>query len=165
MITPTGALILLVPVLPIALWAVISDLKQLKIRNNTVLAMAGIWLALGWLAVPTWSAYAWGIGFLVIGVLLAFLANAFLNFPGGDGKYAAAITPFFVGADPVRVAIIVICCMIAAPLLLQVVRALPPVKRATIGWEGFRHWRIVPFGLALSMMVVYYLGAAIWPQA
>lgn len=164
MITTTGALILLVPVLPIAVWAALTDLKSLKIRNNTVLAMAGTWLALGWLAVPTWSLYAWGIGLLVIGVLLAFLANAFLNFPGGDGKYAAAIAPFFVGADLIRVGTIIIACMIGATLLLQVVRAFPFVKRATVGWEGLRHWRVVPFGLALSTMVVYYLVASIWPQ-
>ena len=48
MITPTGALILLVPVLPIALWATVSDLKRLKIPNKASIAMAAVAVVALW---------------------------------------------------------------------------------------------------------------------
>lgn len=164
MITPTGALILLIPMLPIAIWAAYSDLKRLKIRNQTALAMAAVWPALGWLAVPTWTAWFWGFGFLAIGFVLAYLAFALLRFPGGDGKFAAAISPVFVGANLNDVLLIILGCMLGATLLLQLVRLIPAVRRSAEEWHAFRHWRIVPFGVALSAMVVVYLVAAIWPQ-
>jgi prepilin peptidase CpaA len=164
MITPTGALILLVPVLPIALWASLVDLQRFKIPNKAVMAMAAVWPLLGWLAVPTWTAWFWGLAILAIGIVLAYLAFALVNFPGGDGKYAAAIAPFFVGADLLRIGMIVFTCMLAATLAFQILRLIPPIRRLGSDWESFKHWRIVPFGLALSSMLVYYLVAAIWPQ-
>ncbi len=164
MITSSGALILLVPALPIAIWATLNDLKKLKIPNKAVLAMAAIWPLLGWLAVPTWTAWFWGLGFMAIGIALAYLAFALFNFPGGDGKYAAAISPFFVGADISYVLMLVLICMMGATLAFQVIRVLPGIRSVTTGWEGFKHWRIVPFGLALSAMAIYYLVAASWPQ-
>lgn len=164
MITPTGALILLVPVLPIAIWAALTDLKRLKIPNQAVLAMAAVWPALGWLAVPTWTAWFWGFGFLVIGIVIAYLAFALVRFPGGDGKLAAAISPVFVGADLGNLLLIILVCMLGATLFVQVIRLIPAVRRAAPDWESFRHWRIMPFGVALSAMVVVYLVAAIWPQ-
>jgi prepilin peptidase CpaA len=164
MITPTGALILLVCVLPIAIWAALNDLKTLKIPNKASLALAGVWLAVGWLAVPTWTAWFWGFGLLAIGFLLAYLAFALFNFPGGDSKYAAAMSPIFVGADILYVMLIFLVGMVAATLLHQVARKLPVVRRLTPGWKGLEHWRMIPFGLALSGILIFYLVAAIWPQ-
>ncbi|WP_374642315.1 hypothetical protein [Tabrizicola sp.] len=164
MITPTGALILLVPVLPIAIWAALSDLKRLKIPNKAVMAMAAVWPLLGWLAVPTWTAWFWGFAFLGIGILIAYLAFALFRFPGGDGKFAAAISPVFVGAPIGEVLILIALSMLGATLAVQLVRLIPAVSRASDEWVGFRHWRIMPFGVALSAMVVIYLVAAIWPQ-
>lgn len=164
MITQTGALILLVLMLPIAIWATFNDLKRLKIPNKAVLAMAAIWPLAGWMAVPTWTAWAWGFAFMAIGIALGYVAHALVNFPGGDSKYAAAISPVFVGADIVEVITLVLACMLGATVLFQIVRILPGIDRVTAGWEGFKHWRIVPFGLALSAMVIYYLVAASWPQ-
>lgn len=164
MITPTGALILLVPALPIALWATYSDMKTLKIPNKAVLALAAVWPLLGWIAVPTWTAWAWGFAFLVLGFVIGYLAFALFNFPGGDAKYAAAMSPIFVGADWVFVLQLVLGCMLGATILHQVVRLIPVVRRMAPDWESWKHWRMVPFGLALSAMLLFYLGAAAWPQ-
>ena len=54
-LSPTDAMILLVPVLPIAIWAAWSDLKRMKIPNASVLAMAAVWPLLGWFVAPTLS--------------------------------------------------------------------------------------------------------------
>jgi prepilin peptidase CpaA len=164
MITSIGALILLIPTLPIAIWAALNDLKTLKIPNKASLALAAVWLAVGWLAVPTWTAWFWGFALLAIGFLLAYLAFVLFKFPGGDSKYAAAMAPMFVGADIGYVLLIFLVGMLAATIVHQIIRKLPFVRRMTPDWKGFEHWRFIPFGLALSGILIFYLVAAIWPQ-
>jgi prepilin peptidase CpaA len=163
MITPTGALILLVPVLPIAIWATVSDFKRLKIPNKAVLAMMAVWPLLGWLAVPTWTLWFWGFAIMAIAFVIGYLAFTFTGFPGGDAKYAAAMSPIFVGAPIVGLLMLIASCMLGGLLLHQLMGKVPAIRRRTADWESWGK-RLFPFGLALSLIVVFYLVAAIWPQ-
>ena len=163
MITPTGALILLVPVVPIAIWATLSDLKRMKIPNASVLAMAAVWPLLGWLAVPTWSLWLWGFAIMAIVFVLGFLLYTTGTFGAGDAKYAAAFSPIFVGAPIGTVLMIIATSMIGALILHRIANATPAIRRATPGWESWDK-RIFPFGFALSGMVIFYLVASSWPQ-
>ncbi len=168
MITPTGALILLVPVLPIAIWAALSDLKTLKIPNNVVLPMAAVWPLLGWIAVPTWTAWFWGLAIMAIALVLVYLLFTIGLMPGGDGKYIAAMSGIFVGAPTAWLIYLIPGCMIGAAILFLIMSFIPQIRRLTPDWgswdQGQGRRRIVPFGLALSSMVVIYLVAAWWPQ-
>lgn len=164
MITSTGALILLVPVLPIAIWAATSDMKRMKIPNNSVLAMAAVWPALGWLAVPTWYAWFWGFAIMAIVLVALYLLYTTGTFGAGDAKYAAAMSGMFVGAPIVFLLALIAFSMIGALLLHRVLRGIPAVRRMTPDWISWEQRRYFPFGLALSMIVVFYLVAAIWPQ-
>lgn len=164
MITPTGALILLVPVLPIAIWAASSDLKRMKIPNQSVLAMAAVWPALGWLAVPTWSAWLWGFAIMAIVLVALYLLYTTGTFGAGDAKYAAAMSGIFVGTPIVFFLMLVAGSMIGALILHRIARGIPAIRRLTPDWISWEQRRYFPFGLALSMIVVFYLVAAIWPQ-
>jgi prepilin peptidase CpaA len=164
MITPTGALILLVPVLPIAIWAATSDMKRMKIPNNSVLAMAAVWPALGWLAVPTWYAWFWGFAIMAIVLVALYLLYTTGTFGAGDAKYAAAMSGMFVGAPIGFLLALIALSMIAALLLHRIMRSIPPIRRRTPDWISWEQRRYFPFGLALSLIVVLYLVAAIWPQ-
>lgn len=164
MITPTGALILLVPVLPIAIWAATSDLKRMKIPNKSVLAMAAVWPALGWLAVPTWSAWLWGFAIMAIVLVALYLLYTTGTFGAGDAKYAAAMSGIFVGTPIVFFLMLVAGSMIGALILHRIARGIPAIRRLTPDWISWEQRRYFPFGLALSMIVVFYLVAAIWPQ-
>jgi prepilin peptidase CpaA len=163
MLDSTDALILLVPVLPIALWACISDMKRMKIPNASVLAMAAIWPALGWMLVP-WSAWFWGLALMVIVFVAGFLLYLTGTFGAGDAKYAAAMAGLFVGADVVSLLLLIASSMIGALVLHRIMRAIPPIRRLTPDWESWTQRRYFPFGLALSGIVVIYLIAVIWPQ-
>jgi prepilin peptidase CpaA len=163
MVTPLGALILLVPVLPIAVWAAATDMRTFKIPNRAVIAMLAVWPVLGWLAVPTWTAWFWGFAILAVAFLIAYLAFAVAGFPGGDAKYAAAMSPIFVGADIVWLLSLIASSMVGALALHQIMGRIPAIRSRTADWQSWGK-RIFPFGLALSMIVVFYLVAAIWPQ-
>jgi prepilin peptidase CpaA len=164
MITSTGALILLAPSLPIALWAAGSDMKRMKIPNKAVLALAAVWPLLGWLAVATWTAWFWGFALMVIVLIAGYLAYTTGTFGAGDAKFAAAMAPMFVGAQVGPLLMIIFVCMIAALLLHRIAKSLPAVRNLTPDWESWTQRRYFPFGLALSGILVFYLAAAIWPQ-
>lgn len=164
MITSNGALILLVPVLIISIWAAVSDLKRMKIPNKAVLALAAVWPLLGWLAVPTWTAWFWGFALMAIVFVVGYLIYATGTLGAGDAKFAAAMAPIFVGADVVRLLVLIASCLFGALIVHRIMRAIPAVRRMTPDWQSWTERRYFPLGFALSGIVVIYLVAAIWPQ-
>lgn len=164
MITSTGALILLVPVLPIAIWAAVSDMKRMKIPNTSVLAMAAVWPLLGWLAVPTWAAWFWGFAIMAIVLVALYLLYTTGTFGAGDAKYAAAMSGIFVGTPITWLLLLLAGTMIGAVIVHRLARSVPAIRRMTPDWESWTQRRYFPFGLALSALVVVYLVAASWPQ-
>ena len=164
MVTSTGALILLVPVLPIAIWAATNDLKHMKIPNNAVLALAAVWPLLGWMAVATWTAWFWGFALMAIVLVAGYLLYTGGGFGAGDAKYAAAMAPIFVGADIAWLLLLISGCMIGALIVHRIMRSIPAVRRMTPDWKSWTERRYFPLGFAMSGIVVFYLVAAIWPQ-
>lgn len=164
MLTSTGALILLAPVLPIAIWAAMTDLKRMKIPNLSVLALAAVWPLLGWLAVDSWSTWFWGFGLMGIVLILGFLLYTTGTFGAGDAKYAAAMAPMFIGTSISRFLLIILVCMIGALILHRIARSTPFIRKMTPDWQSWEQRRYFPLGLALSAIVVFNLLAAIWPQ-
>lgn len=163
MITTTGALILLPFVLPIAIWAAMSDMKRMKIPNTAVLAMAAVWPALGWLAVP-FDAWLWGFALMALVLVLGYLIYLTGTFGAGDAKFAAAIAPFFVGANYATVMGLVAACLIGALITHSLMKRVPAIRRATPDWISWTRRRYFPLGFALSGIIVIYLIAASWPR-
>lgn len=163
-LSPTDALILLVPVLPIAIWAAVSDLKRMKIPNTSVLAMAAVWPVLGWYVSPTLTVWAWGFALMAIVFVAGFLLYLTGTFGAGDAKFAAAMAGLFVGGNIGEILLIIFVCMIGSLVIHRLLRSLPVVRNATPDWESWTKKRYFPFGLALSAIVIFYLLAAIWPQ-
>ena len=163
MLEPTDAMILLVPVLPLAIWAAVSDLKRMKIPNNAVIAMAAVWPILGWFLVGL-SGWLWGLALMAIVFVAGFLLYLTGTFGAGDAKFAAAIAGFFVGGDIGEILLIIFICMVGSLILHRILRSLPVVRNATPDWESWTRRRYFPFGMALSAIVIFYLLAAIWPQ-
>lgn len=163
MLEPTDAMILLVPVLPIAIWAAVSDLKRMKIPNTAVLAMAAVWPLLGWYLVGM-NAWLWGFAIMAVVFVAGFLLYLTGTFGAGDAKYAAAMSGLFVGGSIGEILLIIFVCMVGSLILHRLLRSLPFVRNATPDWESWTRRRYFPFGLALSAIVVFYLLAAIWPQ-
>lgn len=163
-LSPTDAMILLVPVLPIAIWAALSDMKRMKIPNASVLAMAAVWPALGWYVAPTLSIWFWGFALMAIVFVLGFLIYLTGTFGAGDAKFSAAMAGIFVGGNIGEILLIIFFSMIGALAIHRLLRSIPAIRNATPDWESWTKRRYFPFGLALSAIVIIYLLAAIWPQ-
>lgn len=160
MITQTGAWILLLPALPISIWAASSDLKRMKIPNLSVLALAAVWPLLGWLAVPTWGAWFWGFALMGIVLVIGFLLYSTGTFGAGDAKFAAAMAPMFVGTSIARFLLILLVCMVGSLILHRIARSIPAIRLMTPDWLSWEQRRYFPLGLALVMMLLVYLLSA-----
>ena len=149
------ALIFLPFVLPIGIWVAWNDMKFMKIPNKAVVALFGIFVFVGLIALPL-DAYLWrwpiALGVLVIG----FFMNLARAMGAGDAKFLAAMAPF---ADPGDVNVIVIlfaAMLLAAFATHRLFRAMPWVRARFPDWESWGHPKF-PMGLALGSTIIIYL--------
>lgn len=140
--------------IPIAIWVAWSDMKFMKIPNKAVMALAGVWFLLGWL-VAGLTVWLWGLALLAIVLVIGFLLATGGLVGAGDAKFAAAMAPFFTGADLRLVLVLFTACLLGAFAAHRILRAIPAVRRATSDWESWTH-RKFPMGLALTGTLIFY---------
>ena len=144
----------------IGLWVAWSDMKFMKIPNTAVLALALVWLLPGLAVVAltgvSLAAWAWGWALAALVLVIGFLANLARLIGAGDAKFAAAMAPFFVGADLRLVAILFAACMLAAVVTHRAMRHLRPVRAASADWASWTD-KDFPMGLALAGTLVFHL--------
>jgi prepilin peptidase CpaA len=157
-VTLTAALVFLVAVTPVAVWAAASDLARMKIPNLSVLAMLAIWTLLGPLLLP-WQVWLWGYALAGMTLIVTFVLFALGPVGAGDAKFGAAMAPFFVGADVREVFLLLSACLLGAVVVHRLARAVPAVRRATPEWQSWTVPKDFPVGLALAGMVIIYLAS------
>lgn len=155
-LTPAAALWLFLPSLPVAIYVALSDLKTMRIPNFSVLVMLGVFLIAGLIALP-FHDYLWRLAGFAVVLAIGFVANALRLVGGGDAKYAAAIAPFFAFSDIKLVLILFAVMLVSAFLLHRLFRAIPPIRRLTVGWKSWDAGKDFPMGLALSGLLITYL--------
>ena len=158
--TLTQALWFLPFALPIAIWVSWSDMKFMKIPNKSVIALAAVWLIVGFFVMerPDWL---WGFAFLAIALVIGFGANMISLIGAGDAKFAAAMAPFFVVADWRYALGLFTVCLLAAFVIHRVARRIPALKSLTTTWVSWTN-KDFPMGLALSGTLIFYLATPLW---
>ena len=158
--TLTQALWFLPFALPIASWVSWSDMKFMKIPNKSVIALAAVWLIVGFFVMerPDWL---WGFAFLAIALVIGFGANMISLIGAGDAKFAAAMAPFFVVADWRYALGLFTACLLAAFIFHRVARRIPALKSLTTTWVSWTN-KDFPMGLALSGTLIFYLATPLW---
>ncbi len=163
---PLAALLLLIPALPIGIWVAWSDMKSMKIPNKAVLALGAGFVAVGLglllLGLLPFKAFLWALALGGIVLVLGFVGNAAGLFGAGDAKFAAAMAPFFIGADLRFVLGLFAACLLGAFASHRLARLIPAFRTATADWASWTH-KDFPMGLALSGTLIFYLLAAVMP--
>ncbi len=142
-------------VTPIALWVAWSDMKWMKIHNYAVLALVGVYLVVGLMALP-FQTWAWGWVSLAVVLAAGFVLSTVGLLGAGDAKFAAAMAPFVALGDfslfLMLLAVVILVSFIAHRLLrrMALVQGLAPT------WESW-HRREFPLGLALGPSLLFYL--------
>ncbi len=162
-LSSTEALWYLPFVLPICLYVAYTDLRDMKIKNGAVVALAGLFLVLGLITLPL-PEYGMRIvqmlGVLVVGIIL----NAAGAVGAGDAKFVAAVSPFIPGAD-LAIVLMVFCATLLAAFTTHKLAKFSPLRRVTPHWQSWDRGWDFPMGLALGPGFVLYLVLAITQPA
>lgn len=156
-----GTAIALLPfALAIGIWVAWSDMKTMKIPNKAVIALLLVWAVPGLLCVALTGlpivAWLWGWALAAIVLVAGFVANAVRAVGAGDAKFAAAMAPFFVGADLRVVFALFAACLLGAFITHRGMRMIGPFRRLTPDWQSWTH-KDFPMGLALSGTLIFHL--------
>lgn len=158
-LTAQQALIFLPFVLPICLWAIVTDLKHMLIKNYAVLAMMAGFVVLGAFAFPTWGEYFWRYAhfaaILTVGFLLWMLPGS--GFGAGDAKFAAALAPFVAASDWAVFLMLLSITSIVGVIAHRVAKRVPVIVNATPEWQSWQEKQMFPWGVSLATALILYL--------
>lgn len=157
----TGALVLLVAVLPVCAWVVWSDLRTMKIPNRANLVILGIFFFVGLMVLPL-DVWAWRWLNFVVVLAIGFVLNAIANVGAGDAKFAAAAAPYFNPAALPLVLPLFAAFLLGAFAAHRLMRAIPLVRRMTPDWVSWTR-KDFPMGVALVGTFVTYLALTAFP--
>lgn len=141
--------------LAIGIWVSWSDMKFMKIPNKAVLALLAVWVVVGIIVMP-FDLWLWGLALGAVTLVVTFLATVAGLIGAGDAKFAAAMAPFFVTADPRFVMALFAACLLGAFGGHRGMRMVTPFRSATSDWASWTN-KDFPMGLALSGTLIFYL--------
>jgi len=141
--------------LAIGIWVSWSDMKFMKIPNKAVMALAAVWVIVGIFVVPL-DLWLWGLALGAATLVVTFLATVAGLIGAGDAKFAAAMAPFFVTADPRFVMALFAACLLGAFVGHRGMRLVTPFRSATADWASWTN-KDFPMGLALSGTLILHL--------
>ncbi len=153
--TATAAAIFLPFAIAIGLWVAWSDMKFMRIPNQSVLALALVFALLGPFLLP-WQVYLWQLAHLPALLVLGFLLNMAGAIGAGDAKFIAAMAPFFALPHLSLVMALGSAILLAAFAIHRIMGFVPVFRRATPDWESW-HRRDFPMGFALAGLLIFYL--------
>lgn len=142
-------------VLPICLYVIYTDISRMKITNGANLALAGVFVVVGLIALP-FDVYLWRLASLGIVLVAGIVLNAVGAMGAGDSKFLAAAAPFIALGD-----LNLLLWLFAATLLAAFVthRSIKhsPLRRLAPNWESWEQGKKFPMGLALGAALSIYL--------
>lgn len=161
-LTASQAWIFLPICLPIALWAIYTDLAELKIKNVAVMALFAGFVVLGLFALPL-PEYAWRFSHFAVVLLIGFVLSSIGILGAGDAKFAAAMAPFIALPDAMLVLGIVTMSALAFMIVHQFAKRIPAVTAATPNWASWDTGRrsirkqAFPYGVGISTGLIVYM--------
>lgn len=144
-------------VLPVCLWVMWSDLRAMRIPNNAVMTLVGIFVIVGLVAIsPFWPDYAWRLVALVVVLVIMFVANAAGLMGAGDSKFIAAAAPFVAPGD-LRIVLFIFAANLLACFVTHRFAKLTPLRQLAPDWVSWDRGKKFPMGFSLGATLVIYL--------
>ena len=154
-ITPAEALWFLPFVAPICFYVAWTDMKMMKITNQSVVVLTLVFVIIGPLALP-FDTYLWRYLHLIVVLLVGILLNAIGAVGAGDAKFAAAAAPLIAVGDLSLLAVIFATVLISAWVTHRLAKH-SPVRKMVPDWESWSKKKDFPMGLALGGTLMAYL--------
>ncbi len=142
-------------VLPVCYYVAFTDLREMRITNQAVLLLAGIFLVVGPIALPL-PDYAMRILQMAVVLVLGIALNAAGAVGAGDAKFAAAAAPFVAPGD-LRLLLALLAATLLAGFVTHRLAKHTALRRIAPGWESWQRAKKFPMGLSLGGTLALYL--------
>ena len=143
-------------VLPLCLYVCFTDLSQMRITNQAVIALAAVFVVVGVFALP-FEVYLWRVGQMIAVLIVGVLLNAIGAMGAGDSKFLAAAAPFIAPADFSFVMFILMACFLGAYVTHRIAKN-SPLRDLAPDWVSWtRGGQKFPAGLAFGFALIVYL--------
>lgn len=159
-ITAYSALWFLPFVLPICFYVAFTDLRDMRITNQAVLALAAVFVIVGLVALPL-PVYGMRLVQMVAVLVIGVLLNAGGAVGAGDAKFVAAAAPFVAPGD-LRLLLAVFAANLLAAFVTHRLAKYTALRRVAPGWKSWDVGWKFPMGFSLGGTLAIYLilGAA-----
>ncbi|MEM1101037.1 MAG: prepilin peptidase [Pseudomonadota bacterium] len=155
---PFAALVFLVMAVPVWLYMAWDDMAKLKIRNGLVLFVFAVFVVLGPLLLPL-DVYLWQLvqaAIVFVAILVLYAAG---TMGGGDAKFIAVSSPYFMREDTTLIIVLFTACAIAAIVTHRLARRLG-AQKAVPDWASWTSGKRFQLGFALGGVLSIYLALA-----
>lgn len=154
-ILATQAMWFLPFVLPICLYVAFTDMAQMKITNQAVIALALVFVVVGFFLMP-FVDYLWRLAALVIVLVVGVILNGAGALGAGDAKFAAAAAPFIALGDLRLLMALFMATLLAAAVAHKSVK-YTPLRKLAPHWDSWEQGKKFPMGFALGPVLAIYL--------
>ena len=158
-VTSASALWFLPFAVPISIWVAWSDMKFMKIPNMAVLALFGVFVIVGLIALPL-DEYLQRLLHLVVVLVIGFVISALGLIGAGDAKFAAVMAPFVALGDTFQMGYLLAAIILAAFVTHRLFQRSKAFRKLTPNWESWDN-KDFPMGLALGSALVIYLALGV----
>lgn len=142
-------------VLPICFYVAFTDLAQMKITNQAVIALAVVFVVLGVFLMP-FNTYLWKLAALVIVLVVGVILNGAGVMGAGDAKFIAVAAPYIALGDVKLLITLFMATLLAAALTHKVIK-YTRLSRLAPDWRSWQQKKKFPMGLALGPCLALYL--------
>lgn len=154
-ISATAALWFLPFVLPLCFYVAFTDLREMRITNQAVLALAAVFLVIGLIALPL-PVYGQRLVQMVIVLAVGFLLNMAGAMGAGDAKFIAAAAPFIAPGD-LRLLLAIFAANLLAAFATHRIAKHTALRRVAPDWKSWNMGWKFPMGFSLGGTLALYL--------
>lgn len=145
-------------VLPLCFYAAFTDLKEMKITNQMVIALAVVFVVVGPVALDL-STYGAGLIRMAVVLVAGIVLTAVGAMGAGDAKFMAAAAGFIMPAD-LQLVVLILSANLLAAVVTHRLAKFTPLRRIVPDWKSWDAGRKFPMGLSLGTSLAIYLGLA-----
>ena len=155
-----AALCFLPFVLPLCLYTVFTDMRDMRIKNHAVVALFAVYAVIGLFVLPL-DIYLWRYVALIVVLVLGIAFNMAGVLGAGDAKFAAAAAPF-VHIGDLRFLMALFAANLLAAFVAPRLAKRTPLRRLAPHWHSWEAGSKFPMGLALGGTLAIYLGLGLF---
>lgn len=157
-LSSSAALWFLPFVLPICFYVAFTDMREMRITNQAVIALAVVFLIVGLIALPL-PVYGMRLVHLVAVLVVGIVLNAAGAVGAGDAKFAAAAAPFIALGD-LPLLLLIFSANLLAAFFTHKLAKHSPLRRVAPDWASWDRGWDFPMGLSLGGTLAIYLTLA-----